>query len=53
MTKLDLFIQSQRINMAKRFLWSGARVLDLGCGEGALFKLVPEVWGIGIFFYPP
>jgi SAM-dependent methyltransferase len=48
MTKLDLFIQSQRINMARRFLRPGARVLDLGCGDGALFKKVPEVWGIGI-----
>ena len=48
MTKLDLFIQSQRINMARQFLWPGARVLDLGCGDGALFRLVPEVSGIGI-----
>jgi 2-polyprenyl-3-methyl-5-hydroxy-6-metoxy-1,4-benzoquinol methylase len=48
MTKLDLFIQSQRIDMARRFLRPGSRVLDLGCGDGALFKQVPEVWGIGI-----
>lgn len=48
MTKLDLFIQSQRINMARRFLRPGARVLDLGCGDGALFKQVPEVSGVGI-----
>jgi len=48
MTKLDLFIQRKRINVAKRFLWPGARVLDLGCGDGALFKQLPEVWGIGI-----
>jgi len=48
MTKLDLFIQSQRINVARQFISSGSRVLDLGCGDGALFKQLPEVWGIGI-----
>lgn len=48
MTRLDLFIQTQRIEMAKRFLGPGARVLDLGCADGSLFKHIPEIHGIGI-----
>lgn len=48
MTKLDLFIQRQRIEVAHHFLSDGARVLDLGCADGALFKQIPGVWGIGL-----
>ncbi len=48
MTKLDLFVQKQRINVAKRFLAPGAHVLDLGCADGALFRHVPSITGIGI-----
>lgn len=48
MTRLDLFIQKQRINVAGRYLNAGATVLDLGCADGALFKQLPRVSGIGI-----
>jgi SAM-dependent methyltransferase len=48
MTGLDLFIQRQRIKVAGRYLNAGARVLDLGCADGALFKQIPSVSGIGI-----
>lgn len=48
MTRLDLFIQKQRIDAAKRFLCAGARVLDLGCADGALFKQNPGISGVGV-----
>lgn len=48
MTKLDLFIQRWRIDVARSFLRPGARVLDLGCADGALFKQIAEISGIGL-----
>ena len=48
MTKLDRFVQKRRINVAKRYLAPNAHVLDLGCADGALFRHVPAVTGIGI-----
>jgi SAM-dependent methyltransferase len=34
--------------VARRFLHPGAKVLDLGCADGALFKQIAEVSGIGL-----
>src|SRR6267378_2330415 len=40
MTALDRLLQAWRIAKARRFLTSGMRVLDIGSGDGALFKRV-------------
>ena len=48
MTAFDSFLQKQRVRMAARFLAPGARVLDLGCGDGALFRQLTWISGIGI-----
>ena len=50
MTRLDHFLQRQRIAQARPFLAAGARVLDIGSAEGALFQAVnflsPDCLGI-------
>ncbi|MGH9771799.1 MAG: class I SAM-dependent methyltransferase [Candidatus Acidiferrales bacterium] len=49
MTKVDRLIQTWRIKKACRFIPDGARVLDIGCADGALFGAVPSIReGIGI-----
>jgi SAM-dependent methyltransferase len=49
MTRLDLFIQTYRIRTAEPFISKSARVLDIGCGDGALFRQLPYLrGGIGI-----
>ena len=40
MTRLDLYLQRRRIAQAGSFLTQGARVLDIGSAEGALFEAV-------------
>lgn len=37
MTKVDILLQNWRIRKAGRFLAQTARVLDIGCSDGALF----------------
>ena len=38
-----------RINTARPYVLPGARVLDIGCADGELFRLIPEVAeGIGV-----
>jgi SAM-dependent methyltransferase len=49
MTWLDRFIQNWRIRKAKRFIPRGGRVLDVGCADGALFRLLKHLSnGVGI-----
>jgi 2-polyprenyl-3-methyl-5-hydroxy-6-metoxy-1,4-benzoquinol methylase len=49
MTRLDRFIQSWRINVTKRYIPRAARVLDIGCADGALFRLLSYLSdGVGI-----
>lgn len=49
MTRLDLLIQNYRIHVAKHYIPQSARVLDIGCGDGALFRRLSYLrGGIGI-----
>jgi 2-polyprenyl-3-methyl-5-hydroxy-6-metoxy-1,4-benzoquinol methylase len=50
MTFLDTFLQNWRIRKAKRYLAPGARVLDIGSADGALFKKLSgqNLQGLGI-----
>jgi SAM-dependent methyltransferase len=49
MTSLDRFIQRARISKAAGHIPSGARVLDIGSADGALFRQVKHIGsGIGI-----
>lgn len=48
MTLFDALIQNLRIHQARRFLAPSARVLDIGCSDGALFRRLPWLRGIGI-----
>ena len=43
MKALDRFIQSWRIRRIRPFLNSGARVLDVGTSDGALFRQIPKL----------
>ena len=38
MTRLDLLLQNWRIRRIGSFLENGARVLDIGCSDGTLFR---------------
>jgi 2-polyprenyl-3-methyl-5-hydroxy-6-metoxy-1,4-benzoquinol methylase len=48
--RIDRVLQRRRILEAARYLPSGANVLDVGCGDGALFSTLPSqiARGIGV-----
>ncbi|HSU30973.1 MAG TPA: methyltransferase domain-containing protein [Bryobacteraceae bacterium] len=49
MTWIDRFVQTRRIKMAARYLPKHPRVLDVGCADGALFRVLPFLRdGVGI-----
>ena len=50
MTSVDRLLQRWRIAKARPHVSPGARVLDLGCGDGAMFKQWRSYisWGVGI-----
>jgi 2-polyprenyl-3-methyl-5-hydroxy-6-metoxy-1,4-benzoquinol methylase len=41
--QLDRFIQRWRIHKAAAFIEPGASILDVGCADGALFRLLPRL----------
>ena len=52
MTKIDRFLQRWRFGKAKRFIPPGARVLDVGSDDGALFRYLGDRLGMGIGIDP-
>jgi len=48
MKHIDLYLQKQRVNTTTPFIKNRDSILDIGCGDGALFKLY-EKKGIGFF----
>lgn len=47
---LDRFLQNRRIRIAGKYIQKGSFVLDVGCGDGALFRSLKDkvVGGVGI-----
>jgi 2-polyprenyl-3-methyl-5-hydroxy-6-metoxy-1,4-benzoquinol methylase len=43
MKRVDRILQQWRIQKAAEFIYPGDRVLDIGCADGALFHLVPDL----------
>jgi len=52
MTKIDRLLQRWRFGKAKRFIPPGARVLDIGADDGALFRYLGDRLGMGLGIDP-
>jgi SAM-dependent methyltransferase len=49
MKAIDRLLQRWRISKARAYIAPGARVLDIGCADGELFRRIPHVGeGIGV-----
>ncbi|HYV34645.1 MAG TPA: class I SAM-dependent methyltransferase [Gemmataceae bacterium] len=49
MKLIDRLLQRWRISKARAYVRPGARVLDIGCADGELFRRIPEVAeGVGV-----
>lgn len=48
MTRVDRWIQRWRISKVRRYIPAGARVLDVGCHEGELFRQLEDRVGDGV-----
>ena len=47
-TILDRLLQRWRISKIKSFLEPGDKVLDIGCSDGILFRLIQGIHGVGV-----
>jgi SAM-dependent methyltransferase len=52
MTWLDRYGQRLRIRRARAYIPAGAKVLDVGCGDGELFRQLEDVIGAGVGIDP-
>ena len=50
--RLDLFLQRWRIRKAIPYIKQGAKVLDIGCWDGVLFRMLGEKLGYGVGIDP-
>ena len=49
MTAIDRLLQRWRISKAKPYVAPGARLLDIGCADGEIFRRIPNIGaGIGV-----
>ncbi|MCP4200776.1 MAG: class I SAM-dependent methyltransferase [bacterium] len=48
MTRVDRWLQQWRISKVRRFIPQDARVLDIGCHEGELFRQLSDRVGLGV-----
>lgn len=52
MTPVDRWLQRWRISKVRPFIPAGARVLDIGCHEGELFRQLSDRLGAGVGIDP-
>jgi 2-polyprenyl-3-methyl-5-hydroxy-6-metoxy-1,4-benzoquinol methylase len=52
MKRLDRFLRAQRIARAERFVRPGSRVLDIGCHDGELFRVLGPALRDGVGLDP-